>query len=280
MNPEPLLERNSLKVQSWIKACVDGHASCSVESEEMPTRLVDVGESDSSELKLVLLSTRVRYGALSHCWGGGKPRSTTRANKEARRIKLSLTGLPRTFKDVVTLTQWLGLQYLWIDSLCILQDGTRDWEVESVKMGAIYSGSFLVISATKEESSDDGFLGLRGGSIPTMSTNFRGGNLAINVIRRIGHNWRGKSSPPQGKDCRLANRGWVFQERLLAARVPYFTPSELVRRCRTKTICECGEEEAERAGFDEAPFDHSAQGFKHSGLVGIPEAQNRGFLGL
>jgi hypothetical protein len=78
----------------------------------MPTRLVDVREPDSSELTLALLSIRVRYAVLSNCWGGGKPCSTTRANEEVRPIKLSLTSLPRTFRDAVTVTQWLGLRYL------------------------------------------------------------------------------------------------------------------------------------------------------------------------
>jgi hypothetical protein len=68
-----------------------------------------------------------------------------------------------------------------------LQDDARDWQVESVKMGAIYSGSFVVISATRAESSDDGLLGLHEGSTLTMSINFQGDSLAINAVRRIDH---------------------------------------------------------------------------------------------
>ena len=84
---------------------------------------------------------RPRYATLSHCCG----------NIDFIRLKQELTGffinaiplknLTKIFRDPVEITQNLGLDYLWIDSLCIIRNSDFDWGKESGMMGSIYGGS-------------------------------------------------------------------------------------------------------------------------------------------
>ena len=59
--------------------------------------------------------------------------------------------MPKTFREAVEITRGIGLQYLWIDSLCILQDSADDWNAESTKMGRIYRGASITIFAAAAE---------------------------------------------------------------------------------------------------------------------------------
>jgi hypothetical protein len=51
--------------------------------------------------------------------------------------------LCKTYKDAIALTHALGISFLWIDSLCIIQDDAADWEAESGNMASIYENSYL-----------------------------------------------------------------------------------------------------------------------------------------
>ena len=69
--------------------------------------------------------------------------------------------MPATFRDAVTVTRDLGLRYLWIDSLCIIQDDDQDWEAESAKMGSIFDAAHIVIGASSSPDPDQSFLDSR-----------------------------------------------------------------------------------------------------------------------
>jgi len=70
--------------------------------------------------------------------------------------------LPKTFQHAVKITRDIGIRFLWIDSLCIVQDDPADWEIEASKMASIYSGSYLTIAAISSRDS-------RGGCIPELT---------------------------------------------------------------------------------------------------------------
>lgn len=93
---------------------------------------------------------------LSHCWGRTQFITTTRDTLKQRIAGIALTDLSKTFKDAVSLTRKLGIRYLWIDSLCIIQKDKEDWEREAGKMGAVYSQSFLNIAATSSAEGSGG----------------------------------------------------------------------------------------------------------------------------
>jgi Heterokaryon incompatibility protein (HET) len=119
----------------------------------LPTRVIDVGPSDASiEPRLIISKGRDgAYIALSHRWGApdlSKPQlTTTAANLPAMIEKIPLESMPLNYKDAVITTRKLSFRYLWIDSLCIIQDSMQDWEAESAKMGEVYQNAQLTIAA-------------------------------------------------------------------------------------------------------------------------------------
>ena len=90
---------------------------------------------DLNDIRLVESSGKVgTYFCLSHAWGTHQTLRTTTANYQSHKLKIPWTPIPRTFQDVIRLTRSLGVQYFWIDSLCIIQDNPVDWAMESGSM--------------------------------------------------------------------------------------------------------------------------------------------------
>ena len=92
------------------------------------------------------------YVALPHCWGESDkvpPYCTTQGNISDRQVKLSIAELPLTFRDAVKVTRGLKVQYLWIDSLCIMQGEGEDWKEESKRMEDVYTSAHCTIAATR-----------------------------------------------------------------------------------------------------------------------------------
>jgi hypothetical protein len=81
--------------------------------------------------------------ALSHCWGSAQTFVTTKSTLAARKSGINFGDLPKTFQDAIVVTRMLGVQYLCIDSLCILQGDVEDWEREGSRMADIYQNSYL-----------------------------------------------------------------------------------------------------------------------------------------
>jgi hypothetical protein len=146
--------------------------------------------------------------------------------------------LSKNFRHAVEVTRALGYQYLWIDSLCIVQDDAQDWAIESAKMAEVYSRASLTIAAADSASADEGFLKPRGRP-RTVRLPFRG---APGVIS--GYFMVAEPSPEDAKELRdhfqvevdrgpLAVRGWTLQERLLARRTVFFGKDQLHWECRS-----------------------------------------------
>ncbi|KAF2809378.1 HET-domain-containing protein [Mytilinidion resinicola] len=224
----------------------------------LPARLLDVGRVNAPT-KLVrtppnATPTTLPYATLSHCWGPNPLLSTTTGSMAAFGRGIAWEALPPLFRDAVILTRQLGLRYIWIDSLCIIQDSGEDWEVESAKMGAIYQASHVTLVAVEcgnsntpifKERSQDGSHGI------TMTyTDGRGKEKEVSVRKMLDqHPESGKGGKvrPRGP---LMGRAWALQEHVLAARVVLFTEGEVLFECRTGWRCECmpGEKRAGVAG--------------------------------
>lgn len=230
-------------LRSWVRRCDDDHAEfgCHAASQTMlPTRVVDVGD-DSTNRGLVRLvctktSDRGRYIALSHCWG--KPSAeekeqncTFAANLEERCLRIDLTKLGKTFQDAVKVTRGLGQRYLWIDSLCILQDDPDDWERESRRMETVFSLAYCVIAATAAEGTDTGFLKPpppnRFVALPTPSL-----SAPLYLCTTV-DDFHGDVEVAS-----LGRRGWVLQERALARRTIHFSAGQTYWECGRGIHCE------------------------------------------
>jgi len=120
----------------WIDSCEDDHPKCSENGmSALPTRVIDVG-GDTRDPFLFDPGGKVApWVALSYCWGNNTTLKTETANLKKRRERIGLEELPTLLRDAVIITRHLGYQYLWIDSLCIIQDSSVDWNIESAKMG-------------------------------------------------------------------------------------------------------------------------------------------------
>ena len=128
--------------------------------------------------------------------------------------------LPRTFKDAIAITKELGYRYLWIDSLCIVQDSVEDWTQESGYMAQIYGNAMLNLAACGS-SSDAGCFEVRDPR----------GHLACKLFGRNCNLYVAPSFAPFPAHLPLFTRSWIIQERLLSRRNVYFGMGELYWEC-------------------------------------------------
>lgn len=206
-----------------------------------PTRLLDTKDET---LRLVTGGADdCGYAALSYCWGSkpnqGEPFTTTKSNIASRQSGFSFGDLPRTLQDAVRTSRALGIRYIWIDALCIIQDDPEDWGKESSRMGQIYSHSCLTIAATTSESSFDGFL-YRDPSYKTTSQfvfkevqSYRSEAL-IKKSGLVHFRYPLETSVEDFlSTCRWEERGWTLQEKLLSTRTLFFTRDVFYYECAT-----------------------------------------------
>jgi hypothetical protein len=132
---------------------------CRAAKSTLPTRVVYVGDGSREPYLYETSREDALYTALSHCWGGKKNihLTTKTADLEIRGESIPISTLPKTFADAVLLTRKLGIKYIWIDSLCIIQDDAEDWVRESARMAEVYQNAALTISA---DGAADGSQGL------------------------------------------------------------------------------------------------------------------------
>ena len=143
--------------RAWLKDCLDHHDLCfGKDIPKLPTRVIKI-----SEEKLRLEEPQgkhARYATLSYSIGGACLFKTTSQNVSQRREGFFIDDLPKTAQDAVWWTRQLGLDYLWSDSVCILQDNLTDWEIELGSMAEIYSEATVTIAATRAQTAAEGCL--------------------------------------------------------------------------------------------------------------------------
>jgi hypothetical protein len=203
----------------------------------MPSRLLDVGPADTDTLRLFCSNKHktLKYVALSHCWGvlteaEKRQFCTTEENIKARQNGFDVSELPKTFRDAVRVTQNLGIQYLWIDSLCIIQGNQEDWEFEAKRMQEVYVGAYCTIAATSAVDSKAGFLhrSVRSEYLHIQDTSGRQFYACTEVDNF--NNDVEKAS--------LNRRAWVLQERVLSRRTIHFSANQVYFECGDGVCCE------------------------------------------
>ena len=133
-------------------------------SATLPTRLIDVSVDSAGTVYSVKgsdIDQGANYIALSHCWGSGYTYNLQTNDKDALADGISIALLPGSFRNATVVVRDLGQQYLWIDSLCIIQDSLIDWKQESEKMAAIYRNALFNAAADRATSDEEGFLSRR-----------------------------------------------------------------------------------------------------------------------
>jgi len=246
----------------WIENCTAHHQCSDVATPPtLPTRVVDTALAGGLIRLVKGASRKERYACLSHCWGHERPLMTTSQTLQSHMNGINWDSIPTTFQDAINISRKLGVRYLWIDSLCIIQDSINDWESESSKMAEIYRNSYVTIAAASSRDSKGG-LGLnrpRRAGTTLRGTTSSGKPYSIHVQCSIHpHANIDKDTPKEGiqhpirptsthdyaevlKIFPLLTRGWVFQERLLSPRFLQFGRDELLWDCRESMLCECGQ---------------------------------------
>lgn len=224
-------------ISDWLRNCKEDHSICAKHNQKtLPTRLLDIGNESDAYIRLIYsrsidrASDNVQYIALSHCWGSPTTpiHRTTKRNHQEHLNKIIIAGLPQTFRDAITVSRVLHIRYLWIDSLCIIQDDEADWANEAGKMAHVYEGCYFTIAATSSEDGDGGlFL-----DSATPASEILEQDAPVNeaeptclvryplaALRTI---W----------DAPLSKRAWVVQEQILSPRLVHFARGQLWYQCQ------------------------------------------------
>tara|TARA_R110002060_G_scaffold14467_3_gene20271 strand:- start:588 stop:1505 length:918 start_codon:yes stop_codon:yes gene_type:complete len=225
------------RVKQWMLECTEGedhhHCQKNFMAPGLPNRLVSISPNGQSA-RLCLTSgipnsNSLRYLALTHCWGKRPmPLLAKRKNLDTLLQDIPFEKLSKTFHDAIVATRRLGFQYIWIDSLCILQDDDDDWVSEAAHMGSIYSGCFLNLVAADAPDGAAGCFFERDPAVKFQLRDTKKGNLYPCL----------PNTSEYLANLSISKRGWCFQETLLAPRSLYFCESQLIWECRALQTCE------------------------------------------
>ncbi|KAI1081927.1 heterokaryon incompatibility protein-domain-containing protein [Whalleya microplaca] len=236
-------------LQSWnyitkrLDNCENNHRHCRRASEWYPSRLVEIS-SRQTELYFRVISTSESkivggYITLSHRWFPDDELKLTEDTLDHYQKEISSDLMPKKFLDAVMVAQKLGIRYLWIDSLCIIQDqqSGRDWHQESSMMGLIYQNGYCNLAAASATHRSEGLFYKRHPSqINCYQFDWPGKQRVYNVRQYDDNNWfRILDREP------LYLRGWVCQERQLATRNISFTGDMIYFECAEEKSYEFGD---------------------------------------
>ena len=236
---DPLSPNHITRIAEWLSTCSKTHPRCCPAQTGLPTRLIDLGSNSTYNMHLVEtkhLQATVNYVALSHLWGTHQPLTSTKASVASRLRGIVMGDLSPTYRDAIHVCRSLQIRYLWIDSLCIIQDDEADWQRECSRMASVYGSCIFTIAPDAADESVMGFL------LPRDHQQLQyiddDGQL-FNIHAR----YVPEHPTPEGRSFNfspLLLRAWVYQERLLSPRVVRFTKSEVQFECQTSCDCECG----------------------------------------
>ncbi|KAF2500445.1 hypothetical protein BU16DRAFT_247175 [Lophium mytilinum] len=231
-------------IRQWLNNCDVKHShsayqpatqedkSRDIPTKRLPTRLIDVGKSDDKTVRLWETGPKDigEWIALSYQWGAPPHFDTNRSNLKKHINGIDFETLPATFKDAVIVTRGLGIRYLWIDSLCIIQGTGGDFNQEARRMEDVYSGAYCVIAASCATGHYSGFLQARNDRDYVTLQNE---NQTPFYICQAIDDFNAHVS-----EGALNRRGWVLQEHALARRSIFFTKHQTYWECGDGVRCE------------------------------------------
>ncbi|KAG9498339.1 hypothetical protein J7337_011236 [Fusarium musae] len=234
-------------LRTWIQDCDMHHPQCRPADRsrfQVPTRLIEVSQVDGGSSRVFLRNAvdavcltggELRYIALSHPWGNGEQHDhfcTTKDNLGSRlSAGIDLKDFPNTFRHAIEVTRALGIPYLWIDSLCIVQGPGGDFDTEAKRMETVFSSAYCVIAASRANGTSSGFLWERSEREVVRLDGYLAHDpvYVCEAIDNFQHDVI---------EGALNKRGWVLQERALAPRTIYFTENQTYWECGQGVRCE------------------------------------------
>ncbi|KAF7560931.1 hypothetical protein G7046_g3186 [Stylonectria norvegica] len=231
-------------IKFWLKECSE-HSECKLQHDPSwrPTRLLHL-DTVAGALKLRLVEGHdipvgVQYMTLSHCWGDNVPLTLTSDNLQSFMSSIPAGIMPKTYLDACEATQKLDHNYLWIDSLCIIQDDPHDWATEAGRVSNVYGNSFLNIAATAAADATKGLFYSpqerdRDPWLPIWIQRSWGGAKFEGeyLVCEFRDWWKHLDNAP------LNRRAWAVPERMLAPRVLHLGLEQVAFECPSMSACE------------------------------------------
>ncbi|KAK5990113.1 hypothetical protein PT974_08377 [Cladobotryum mycophilum] len=229
INPQIGSQENFALARSWVSECLEIHTQCTQPTLAfMPKIVLKVGQVGSDyNATLHYPSSMEPYTALSYCWGGDQPHKTTKDRVNSGDLALDCKRLPASIQDAIKVTVGLGFTYLWVDSLCIVQDDDSDKAQQIALMPEIYSNAVVTISATRANRAVDGFLHeIDIDSITELAVklSFRCPDSSIGTVFLV------KIRDSLGPEP-IDRRGWTLQERYLSPRFLEYAEKQMSWAC-------------------------------------------------
>lgn len=224
--------------RSCLADCVTKHAVCNEATSGKswyPTRLIEVrasnDASDPDGFSARLVETTCRepdgpYCALSHCWGKVELFKLLGRNLRQLRENIDLNLLPRTFLEAMRVILLLDVHYIWIDTLCIIQDSPDDWRHEASRMFEVYLYAHINVAATKAANATQGLFVDQNQASLAATVKLEHGPRP-GMYQLLEHRYWSHMT----EEAVLNQRAWVLQERLLSRRTLHFTDSQLLWDC-------------------------------------------------
>ncbi|XXH03771.1 hypothetical protein Hte_010177 [Hypoxylon texense] len=258
-------------VRGWLEECRSHHSFCRRSEDtqtQLPTRVIEIASDGTAQL----VETRGQVGqyvALSYCWGQHPEdnRSTTVYNVQTRLLAggLPRDELPAAIRDAVTITEELGIKYIWVDAFCIIQDDVDDRNEELNKMSQYYSNSYLTIAASTPRCTM-GFIEMIGRCEKHPKNPLPRDLVPLDVFcisrdKDEGHSgkvYAREENPYQLSMEPINRRAWTLQENLLSPRVLFFG-SRVIWFCRHMTHSDGGIEDW---SFEENELERTRREFQ------------------
>ncbi|KAL0940331.1 uncharacterized protein CTRU02_203094 [Colletotrichum truncatum] len=236
---DPISSENIARINEKMQVCTERHKLCpNFTSGKGPKRLLRLMEGDEIRLE-EMEGKESKYAILSYCWGDDesvRDARTTLGNLNKRMIRFSSSDLPATIRDAVSLTRSLGIQYIWVDSICIVQEPIDlEWTTEAQKMTDYYGNAYVTIVPVMSASAVSGFK-----LAPTEMTWdllpgpwSRETNAEFILAREGASEGMGNRVARHNSFWSCWNRRtWTFQEKLISSRVLYIQQDRALLSCR------------------------------------------------
>ncbi|KAH7384940.1 heterokaryon incompatibility protein-domain-containing protein [Cadophora sp. MPI-SDFR-AT-0126] len=259
----------------WFSKCRAEHSTCNKQKLEFrPTRLMEILSQNQGRIILTRdiqdeVSSHA-YATLSHCWGRAKTLSLLTSNIDQLQLGINIAELPASYQEAIAVCNIFGFQYIWIDSLCIIQDSPGDWRREAMAMKDVYRNSMMnIAAAAAAENTESSFTARDASTISPLSIDIQWEGQEpgkFYLVNADAYKDEVGCSP-------LRRRAWVVQEVWLSSRNLYLTKNQLWWKC-----CEREASEAYPEGLPEALSSlgsHTGYGKQRYDAPGLHHTWNR-----
>jgi hypothetical protein len=240
-NAEVASQASLRQISQWLEECHSSHDLCRQDrSSFVPQRLLHI--ELGTEIVTVRLvenweELQIKWAALSYVWGGDQKLKTTVSTIADMKAGIEMERLPQTLQDAITVCRALGLEFLWVDALCIVQDDPEDLKRELASMPQIYQRAWVTISASTAARVTDGFLLKRCYShrtTPVSLPYLEDDGLDTERVILVGTS----SEVCSFHDDPINERAWAYQERRLSPRMLDFNHKQVILYCHTHKLCQ------------------------------------------